>query len=242
MRRLLLVRHAPTRATRAASFPADEPLDERGRADAALLGARLPARHELLCSPALRCVETARAAGLADPLLRPALGECDFGSWSGRSLAEVHEQDPEAAAAWIADPGACPHGGESLATLAARVAAWLDEQALLDGRAVAITHGGVVKAAVVHALGAPIAAFWQVDSAPLSITELHAHDGRWTLARVNSVLRDERDPRETRPGAAREAGGAGPRETGEANRATPGEAGGGDARLVTAGADAGGRS
>ena len=50
---------------------------------------------------------------------------------------------------------------------------------------VAITHGGVVKAAVVHALGAPIAAFWQIDVAPLSITELHAHGGRWTLSRAN---------------------------------------------------------
>ena len=52
----------------------------------------------------------------------------------------------------MTDPDAAPHGGESLTALLARVAAWLDEQAALDGTAVAVTHGGVVKAAVVHAL------------------------------------------------------------------------------------------
>ncbi|MEJ7796911.1 MAG: histidine phosphatase family protein [Solirubrobacteraceae bacterium] len=188
MRRLLLVRHAPTGATRAACFPLDEPLDERARCDAELLGARLPSRrYELLCSPALRCHQTAAAAGLAEPLVVAEIAECDFGSWAGRSLADVDEVDPEAAAAWINDPHARAHGGESLTAFAARVGAWLDRQARRDGAAVAITHGGVVKAAVMHALGVPLGAFWRIDCAPLSITELHAHDGRWTLTRCNCV-------------------------------------------------------
>lgn len=185
MRRLLLVRHALTSATRAAAFPADEPLDEGGRTDAARLADRLPARHELLSSPALRCRETAAAAGLARPRAQPELAECDFGSWTGRSLAAIHASDPDAADAWMADPDACPHGGESLTAFTARVAGWLDGQAREDGRAVAITHGGVVKAALVHALGAPLDAFWRVDASPLAITELHAHDGRWTVTRLN---------------------------------------------------------
>jgi len=176
------VRHAATLATRAAAFPADEPLDERGAADAAALADRLPARCDVLCSPALRCVQTAAAAGLGEPLIEPLLAECDFGAWAGRRLADV---PAEAAGAWMADPSATPHGGESLRAFAARVAGWLDEQARADGRVVAITHGGVVKAAVVHALGAPLEAFWRIDCAPLSITELHAHDGRWTLTRLN---------------------------------------------------------
>ena len=46
----------------------------------------------------------------------------------------------------------------------------------------------MVKAAVVHALGAPDEAFWRVDAAPLHTTELHAHDGRWTVAHVNAPL------------------------------------------------------
>jgi broad specificity phosphatase PhoE len=55
VRRLLLVRHAPTSATRKFAFPADEPVDERGLAEAVALGAAVAKRHETLCGPALRC-------------------------------------------------------------------------------------------------------------------------------------------------------------------------------------------
>jgi broad specificity phosphatase PhoE len=184
VRRLLLVRHAPTAATRANAFPLDEPLDDGGLAAAALLAAALPPRCEALTSPALRCRQTAEAAGLCDASVDPALAECDFGAWAGHALADVDEID---AAAWMTDPQACPHGGESLAAFAARVSRWIDGQAQRDGRAVTVTHGGVVKAAVVHALGAPLTAFWRIDAAPLAMTELHAHDGRWTVTRVNCM-------------------------------------------------------
>jgi broad specificity phosphatase PhoE len=188
VRRLLLVRHAATSATRSMAFPADEPLDDRGRAEASALAPAIPSRFGVLCSPALRCVQTARAAGLGEPALEPALAECDFGRWAGQTLEAVSAADPEAVSAWMTDPGARSHGGESHAAFTARVGAWLDGQAALPGGAVAITHGGVVKAAVVHALGAPPQAFWRIDAAPLTVTELHAHDGRWTLTRVNAAV------------------------------------------------------
>jgi broad specificity phosphatase PhoE len=186
VRTLLLVRHAPTSATRAAAFPVDEPLDERGRQQAASLAARLPDRVDVVSSPALRCVETATAAGL-DAVIEQRIAACDFGSWAGRTLEEVHAGEPDAAAAWMLDPEACPHGGEALTVFAGRVSGWLDEQAQLSGRVAAVTHGEVVKAALVHALDAPISAFWRIDASPLAITELHAHDGRWTVARVNCL-------------------------------------------------------
>jgi broad specificity phosphatase PhoE len=117
--------------------------------------------------------------------IEPELVECDFGAWAGRTLAEVHAAEPAAAGAWMVDPDAAPHGGESLTAFATRVGGWLERQAGGDGCAVAITHGGVVKAALVRALAAPLEAFWRIDVAPLAITELHAHDGRWTVTRVN---------------------------------------------------------
>src|SRR3954471_23974619 len=194
MRRLLLVRHASTAAVRAAAFGADESLDERGRAAAARLGDRLP-RGELLVSPARRAIET--AAGLGHVREVPELAECDFGPWAGLSLDAIA---PEPLGEWMTDPDAAPHGGESLTALLGRVGAWLETQAELDGTAIAITHGGVVKAAVVTALEAPPSAFWRVDVAPLSITELHAHDGRWTVTRVND--REEMPRGETAAAAA----------------------------------------
>lgn len=180
------MRHGSTSATRASAFPAEESLDEHGRAAAAALGDALAERPaDVLSSPSERCRETVAVAGLPAPRIEPALAECDFGAWAGRTLADVHAEDPQAVSAWMTDPDAAPHGGESLSRFARRVAAWLDAQAAADGRALAVTHGGVVKAAVVHALGAPPTAFWRIDVAPLSLTELHCHDRRWTLVRAN---------------------------------------------------------
>ena len=184
MRTLLLVRHAPTSATRASAFPADEPLDERGREQAAALAAGLPGRAAIITSPARRCRETAEAAGL-EAEIDEGIGECDFGTWSGRTLADVNDGEPDGVRTWMLDPDSAPHGGESLRTFCTRIARWLDAQAEQDGRVVAITHGEVIKAAVVHALDAPVLAFWRIDASPLAFTELHAHGGRWTVTRLN---------------------------------------------------------
>jgi broad specificity phosphatase PhoE len=184
VRTLLLVRHAPTSATRSSAFPADEPLDEQGRALAAGLAAALPRRVTVVTSPAARCRETAEAAGLAAEI-DDEIAECDFGGWAGSSLADINDREPDAVRSWMLDPGSAPHGGESLAMFCARIARWLDAQAERDGRVVAITHGEVIKAAVVHALGAPLLAFWRIDATPLAFTELHAHGGRWTVTRLN---------------------------------------------------------
>jgi broad specificity phosphatase PhoE len=177
MQRLLLVRHGPTRASDAAAFPLDEPLTERGAQLAAALHGALP-DHVALCSPALRCRQTATAAGLQQPTIEPAIAECDFGSWAGRTLAEIHASDPEVATCWMTDPAARPHGGESLLDVLARVGSWLDA---CEESAIAITHGGVIKAALVHALGAPVDTFWRIAVAPLSIVELIRRCDTWEL-------------------------------------------------------------
>jgi broad specificity phosphatase PhoE len=184
VRTLLLVRHGPTAATRASAFPAGEELDAQCREQASRLAAALPVSAAVITSPALRCRQTAQVAGL-EATVDDAIGECDFGAWTGRSLAEINDRDPESVRAWMLDPHAAPHGGESLAVLATRVARWMDAQAAHDGPLVAITHAEVIKAAVVHALGAPLLAFWRIDAAPLAITELHGHPESWTVARLN---------------------------------------------------------
>ncbi len=186
MRRLLLVRHAPTAATRSREFPSDEPLDEPGRIAAATLAASLPPDCEVWSSPALRCRQTAQAAGLR-PQIDTVLAECDFGAWSGRSLSDVHRQDPAGVHDWMLDPDSAPHQGESLTKFAGRVCGWLARQLRVEGTAAVLTHGGVIRVAVVHALAAPLLACWQIEVAPLSITELHGRGGAWTVAGVNGL-------------------------------------------------------
>jgi broad specificity phosphatase PhoE len=171
--RLTLIASAPAVGVAPGTFPLDEPADLASPVPH-------PGRFErLLTAPERRARET--AAGL-DPvaITEPALADCDFGTWRGRSLMEIGEVDPAGAAAWLADPLAVPHGGESLAGVMARVAGWLDGfQA--RGHTVAITHPAVVRAAIVRVLTAPPAAFWRIDVEPLTMTDLRFYAGRWTL-------------------------------------------------------------
>ena len=99
VRRLLLVRHAPTAATRAARLPGRRAARRaRPRGRAALAGA-LPRRRRCCRSPSLRCRQTAAAAaGLTVDAVEPALAECDFGAWAGRTLDELVAERPRRAA------------------------------------------------------------------------------------------------------------------------------------------------
>jgi broad specificity phosphatase PhoE len=178
------VRHAPSEATRRSAFPLDEPLDPRGVDEARALAPRLGRFDAAWSSPAARARQTAEALGLT-ATVAAELDECDFGAWGGRTLADLHADDPTAVAAWMEDPAAAPHGGESLLALLERVRGWLEARAGDGSRVVAVTHAGVIRAAVVCALDAPALAFWRLDVAPLSRTVLHAHDGRWTVRAVN---------------------------------------------------------
>lgn len=180
--RLTLVAAAATAATRTAAFPDDEPPEDGALRGAARLAGRLPRRGPVWASPARAAGETAAALGLAAEVVA-ALGDCDYGAWRGRTLAAVAAGAPEALALWMADPAARPHGGESLAALRDRVGRWLDAVPG-EGAAVAVTHAPVVRAAILHALSAPPAAFWRIDVPPLSATLLVRAAGRWTLRLV----------------------------------------------------------
>jgi len=182
--RLTLVRHAPSAATRRSAFPVDEPPDPRGLDEARALAPRMGRFDAAWSAPAARARQTAEALGL-DATVAPELDECDFGAWRGRTLAELDDEDPVGVAAWIEDPAAAPHGGESLLALLERVRGWMAARAGDGGRVVAVTHAGPIRAALVCALDAPAQAFWRFDVAPLSRTVLHAHDGRWTVRGVN---------------------------------------------------------
>ncbi|PPK61470.1 histidine phosphatase family protein [Actinokineospora auranticolor] len=172
--RLVLVCHGATAATRGVVFPRDEPLSvEVGR------GADLGRVDLVVRGPETRCAQTAAGLGL-DAVVDERLRDADHGQWRGRALDEVAAGEPEAVTRWLTDPSAAPHGGESVLTVLGRVGDWLDEHPA-GARTVAITSPSVVRAALVHAIGADPAAFWRVDVAPLSRTVLRGGPGRWSL-------------------------------------------------------------
>ena len=180
MRRLALICHAATAATRLAAFPADEPVEPKAL-DGATLPARLRKPAQCWTSPALRATQTAQALALT-ATVEPQLRDCDYGRWAGRTLADIERDESEAMAQWLGDPAAAPHGGESIVALIARVGAWLAGLDELSGQLVAVTHQSVIRAALVHALGAPPATFWRIDVPPLAIVDLRGNGARWSLA------------------------------------------------------------
>jgi broad specificity phosphatase PhoE len=184
--RLRLLCHAATAATRSAGFPADEPLDDRARQALSGLSHNLHRADRCFVSPSLRARQTAEALNL-DATAEPLLSECDYGRWTGRALAEVQAEEPEAVADWLRAPDAAPHGGESMQDLLGRVGHWLDLQRSATGLTVAVTHASVIRAAIVHAIEAGPRAFWRIDVAPLSLTKLSGDGQRWNLASIGPM-------------------------------------------------------
>jgi len=194
--RLLLVRHAATAETRRAAFPSTtgavqtpgcQPLDRAGTQAASVLGPLLPRADRVRASHARRARSTATAAGLHAEV-DADLAECDFGRWAGRTPDEVHAADPDALAAWYADPSLAPHGGEALSRVRVRARSVLARAAAERGTTVAISHGGLIKAALLEVLGLGDAAIWKLDAAPCSVTELCGSDVggvvHWRVARI----------------------------------------------------------
>lgn len=207
---LCLVAHASTPALRRATFGAGtggaaDTLDGGGRRAASRLAADpvLAQVETWLAAPSrtgpARCtgaaVETARVLAGRDVVLEPALADCDYGAWTGRTFEEVAGAEPDGVRVWLTDPDAAPHGGESVTAFVRRVGAWLDgyaasaRQAADARRTAAVVHPAVVRAAVVHVMRAPVAAFTRLDVAPLAVLRLRGDRNGWRLALPGSALR-----------------------------------------------------
>ncbi|MFJ4486302.1 histidine phosphatase family protein [Streptomyces longwoodensis] len=182
--RVTFVAAARSTPALAERFQDDRPLDQAGweevqRAAGELIP--LAAAELRYCSPTPRSRATGDALGYA-PLVQLALRDCDMGRWQGLTLGEAMAREPEAVDAWLADPRSAPHGGEPLLAFIARVGGWLDTRPVEDGdRIVAVAEPSVIRAALVYALMAPPATYWNLDVRPLSTTTVTGRGGRWNL-------------------------------------------------------------
>ncbi|UQA96945.1 histidine phosphatase family protein [Streptomyces halobius] len=178
--RVMLISPAAGLAQREVRFDDDGPLSEAGLRRARAAAGTLPTMGRIMVSPSARCRRTAEGLGLPAGVVSAPAG-CARGRWRGRTLAEVADAEPEAVSAWLSDPGFAGHGGESLRQLCDRVGAWLTKLAAEPGRVLAVAEPDVVRAAAVCALQLPVEAFWRLDVAPLTATELSGRSGRWNL-------------------------------------------------------------
>ena len=151
--RLFLVRHlAPLVPSGVCYGRTDLATDPAAQALALpALRAALPAQAPVYTSPLRRCAELAGALGGA-VLVDMRLAELDFGSWEMQRWDDI---DRAAIDAWAADvAGYRPGGGESVAGMAARIAAfYADLRDTNVADAVVICHAGAIRLLVARAAG-----------------------------------------------------------------------------------------
>ncbi|MFH8800862.1 histidine phosphatase family protein [Streptomyces sp. NPDC017936] len=156
------------------------PLSERELCGAGTALASLPPYSTAVRSPSAESALIAAVLGLR-AAVEPALRDIDHGAWHGRTVADVVAADPYGYSAWLTDPDAVPHGGESVRRLCDRVAHWLGGLPADPGGTLAIVEPAVAQAVLVHALSAPVRAFRNLPVQPRHTVHLTCCDGVWSV-------------------------------------------------------------
>ncbi|MEV5572811.1 bifunctional RNase H/acid phosphatase [Spirillospora sp. NPDC052269] len=191
----LLLRHGETPLSIDKRFAGvtDVPLTEHGLAQARAAARAVKDVEAIVTSPLDRCrataAEVAAVTGLAIRV-EDGFRETDFGAWEGLTFREASERDPDALAAWLADPSVAPPGGESFEAVARRVRTALDKLKVRHRhqRVLVVSHVTPIKLLVADALGAPLSSLYRMhlDTASLSGVDWY-DDGPATLRAFNDV-------------------------------------------------------
>ncbi|MCH8273958.1 MAG: histidine phosphatase family protein [Armatimonadetes bacterium] len=198
MLRLLLARHGQTEwnALRRNQGQADTPMDETGYRQARQLAAALAAEQidAVYSSDLARCLETARPiaeAARIEPVADRRLQERDYGEWEGRTPDELEQEDPQALAAYRADPVLNgPTGGETGIDVFCRAGYFLTDllKAHSEGVVVVVAHGGSIAALLAALLHGPpsTATCFRLQNCSVSEVVLEA-DGVRRFVRFNDI-------------------------------------------------------
>jgi len=229
---VLLVRHGLTAMTGPvlAGHTPGVHLDERGRAQAEAMAARLVPvpLAAAVTSPLERCVETAQAVLAGRSLvssIEPRLVEVRYGDWTGKPLKDLTKQPlwrvvqaHPSAAVFPGAEGEALAGAQSRAVSAvrewdARIAASAGPDAVW----LACSHGDIIKAVLADALGLHLDLFQRIVVDPCSVSVVRYTDTRPFVLRVNdtggdvAALLPPKRRRRRKPAAdAAVGGGAGP--------------------------------
>lgn len=177
---VLLVRHGrtPTTGTTLPGRARGLHLAPEGIAQAEDAAARIAATGRRIAavyaSPLERTRETAKPIALATGRkvqIDRGLLECDFGSWTGRKLADLARK-PEWATVQRHPSGFRFPGGESFLEMQTRMVETIDRLvARHPGETiVAVSHADPIKAFAAHALGTHLDLFQRIVISPCSVT------------------------------------------------------------------------
>jgi len=192
---VLLIRHGLTDAVgvRLTARLPGIALNERGIEQVTQLRDRLRdvAIAAVYSSPLERARATAAQIARAhalDVIEFEPLNEVDFGEWTGRTLEEL-----SADRAWArfnaSRADADVPGGERAVDVQRRIVAALDELRQRHDREIiaAVSHGDVIRAAVLHAAATPLDLWHRFEISPASISVIAYNDGQPRLLGVNEV-------------------------------------------------------
>ena len=202
MTTVLLVRHGLTTLTGPvlAGWTAGVQLDERGRAQARELAARLAPvpLAAIVTSPLERCVQTAAAIAAERNGNMPKavqtderLGECRYGDWTGKPIKKL-AKDPLWRVVQSHPSGARFPGpdGEALADMQHRavraIRSW-NQRLGREATYLVCSHGDVIKAVVADSLGLHLDQFQRIQVDPCSLTVIRYTESRPFLLRLNDT-------------------------------------------------------
>ena len=153
-------------------------LSAQGRAEIAAQAGRLVGEkiEAIYASPMQRTRETAEilAEQLALPVhYREEVIEIDYGEWTGLTFDEIRQDERWQMWARSRSIAAVP-GGESWRRVQERVVAALFDlrQAHPEGSVVVVSHGDVIRAALLFALGMPLDFYARIEVAFASLSTL----------------------------------------------------------------------
>ena len=165
-----------------------------GRSQAEHLAARLANENvaSVLTSPLDRARETAEPIAARfgrAPEICEGINEIDFGAWSGLSF-DVLAPDPGWASWNSVRSISRPPGGETMLEAQARILRVIERarKAHPERAVVLVSHGDVIKAALLYHLGMPIDAYTRFEIDPASISTLRVSDWGSKVLRLNEVI------------------------------------------------------
>ena len=166
-------------------------LSEKGRAEAATQAGRLAGEkiEAIYSSPLQRTRETAEivAERLGLPIrYREDVIEIDYGEWTGLTFDQVRAHEGWELWRSCRSISAVP-GGESMRQVQDRaVGALLDlHRTHRDGAVVVVSHGDVIRAALLFALGMPIDAYSRLEVGLASISTIRVDDTGMRVSVLN---------------------------------------------------------
>lgn len=196
---LILVRHGETDWNKQGRYlgNTDLPLSEKGLKQAAEL-----ASFVRICDPAclyssdlIRARHT--ASGIEKSLSLSSscvvdrrLREINFGSWEGKTYAELSSREKALSDDWFTDPGSITvPEGEPWREFQNRVLSFVQEIIAIhqEGKIIVVSHGGPIKIIIAHFLGIASSKISRLHISPasISIVDIYGEAGEGFLKLLN---------------------------------------------------------